>query len=127
MKKRTQGANRLDTMCPCGKDTSIYVTIPDFGDPPIINKCHACDTLYWHIPEEEAYIKPPHEQAEGKLCAKCGVDLKSNLEPTHKNIKCKGCDKRFSLGDDFLKTHGVRYDNMPPLEKIEVYLLYSEQ
>jgi len=124
MKKAIRRAYKFSAKCPCGKSVDIYITIPDFGDPPIVNKCNICDVLYWYTPDDDYYIKPLDEQVGDKNCIKCNAKLRSSLESTHKNIKCD-CGKTFSLDDNFLRSYRIRYDNLPSMEDIEVYLLYS--
>jgi len=122
MKKNTQNAYKYDAICPdCGKETRIYFTLADFYDAPIITKCKCCDTLYWHTPEDEYYIRPLEKQIEGKKCIKCEASLSEVLVPNHRDIKCKCCKTIFSLADNFADS--MKYDS--PMEEIEVYLIYS--
>ena len=103
----------------CNKSTPVYVTLPDFGDPPIIKKCKFCDTLYWYSPEDIYYKKPLEKQIEGKNCAICAANLCEALVPTHTHIKC--CNTEYSLDDDFINLVDLDYSVM---EDVEVYLVY---
>lgn len=120
MKKVIAKVNKYDAECSiCKKKIPIYLMLPDFGDPPIIKKCKCCETLYWYTPDEDYYLKPYEKQIEGKRCEICNANLSENLVLTHKHIKC--CGMIFSLDDNFIES--MRIDS--PLEKIEVYLIYS--
>ena len=120
MKKETRRAYVYNTKCfECNKSIPIYVTLPDFGDPPIIKKCRFCDELYWYTPDDEYYRNPLEKQLEGKTCVKCNADLSKALVPIHTHIKC--CDTEFSLDDDFADCMNSDGSIM---ENIEVYLIY---
>ena len=120
MKKSTVNAYKYNTICfECGKTISIYFTLSDFGDPPIIKKCKICDTLYWYTSEDEAYIKPLSKQIEGRTCVGCNANLNEALVATYTHLKC--CSTVFSLDDNFIDS--VSLDN-GIIESIEVYLLY---
>ncbi|MDD4095887.1 MAG: hypothetical protein PHP22_06570 [Oscillospiraceae bacterium] len=120
MKKQVVNAYCFEVECPeCNGKKKIYYTLPDFGDPPIILKCRECGELYWYTPEDDAYIRPIHDQLAGKKCVSCGAVLQESLCPTHKNIKC--CSQVVSLDDDFYLSDPQK----SMMEEVNVNLIYS--
>ena len=120
MKKQVVNAYCFEVKCPeCKRTKKIYYTLPDFGDPPIILKCRECGELYWYTPEDDAYIRPIHDQLAGKNCVSCRAVLQESLCPTHKNIKC--CSQAVSLDDDFYLSDPQK----SVMEEVKVNLIYS--
>lgn len=124
MKKETRRAFEYNGECiECNGKYSFYYTLADFGDPPIVLHCKVCNALYWYTQEEEDYLRPLNEQINNMKCAICNNNLKDNLVPTHKCVRCHKCGDVFSLDDDFDRRNTPPDDNQ--LKTIKVFLLYS--
>jgi len=104
----------------CDKEITVYYTLPDFGDAPIMKRCRHCGEYYWYTREDEIYQRTIDEQLDDLKCQECGADLNVSLVPTHKDILC--CGYKFSLNDDFA-SHSI-----PPNDEmvsLDVYMIYS--
>jgi len=103
----------------CNKTISVYVSLSDFGDAPVIKKCKYCDTLYAYTIYYER-SKSLEEQLKGINCVNCSAELSIALVLAHTHIKC--CNTVFSLDDDFSDSFGRDSDLV---EDLEVYWIES--
>jgi len=120
MKVTTIKAYVYNTKCfDCNKTIPIYVTLADYGDPPVILKCKKCGELYMYTLDDVFYRSSLEKQLDGKTCMKCNAILLESLVPTHTHIRC--CNNEFSLDDNF--SDSINLDS-GTIEDVMVSLIY---
>ncbi len=104
----------------CGKKLTIFYTVPDYGEAPVIMKCKNCGEFYWYTKDDEFYINPLEKQLLSMRCEKCNLELIDTLVPTHNSIYC--CGEKFDLDDNYV---GGVIPNNSARKEVPVYLIYS--
>jgi hypothetical protein len=122
MIKRPHDAYVYTARCPLSQPVEIRLTLPDFGDPPSITHCVGREALYWHTPEDEAYIQPIKERLRKLRCVVCNRCLEDTLVSSYKRIYCPIDKSRFDLDDNFA---AELVDDDLPFRRFDFFELYS--